>query len=279
MASNALTLIFQDGVGNTTTGQDRLIVSVNAPGPSQGTPIIRSLLCQRPRRCSQRCFVNMVESVVHLTQSCVMMLDCKPRWLLASKTDQAVDGMPNDFEAAAAHLLPCNPAQKKRADHAGTKRGSAEISDVAGEEVNVSSFGTKKGTGSGGLPLRCHTQAEHKLLDRSQKAELCEWRHGADAKGGKEKGRCCSKNRQFNRSKAVASAAEKKVEEKMKAFEKERTDGDDTEACVMSIFKKHGIGKGVTAQISDAAADPTPGPASPPLKSILKRVKNTETGA
>jgi hypothetical protein len=64
----------------------------------------------------------------------------------------------------------------------------------------------------------------------------------------------------------------------MKAIEKERTEGDDTEAHVMSLFKKHGIGKGATAHISTAAADPTPAPPAPSLKSILKRVKNTKTG-
>jgi hypothetical protein len=165
------------------------------------------------------------------------------------KTNQAITGMRNDFEAVATHLLPYDPTQKKRVDHAGTKRGSAEISDVTGEKVNVSSFGTKKGTGSSGVPLQCHTKAEHVLLDRSQKDELCEWRKGADAKGGKDKGKDCSKNRKFDGSKAVASAAEKKVvEEKLKAMEKERTDRDDTEACVMSIFKKYGIGKGAMAQ-------------------------------
>jgi hypothetical protein len=47
----------------------------------------------------------------------------------------------------------------------------------------------------------------------------------------------------------------------------------------MSIFKKHGIGEGATAHISGATADPTPGPAAPSLKSILKRVKNdSKTG-
>jgi hypothetical protein len=48
------------------------------------------------------------------------------------KIDQAPTGVQNDFEAAATHLLPCNPVQKKRADHAGGKRGSADISDATG---------------------------------------------------------------------------------------------------------------------------------------------------
>ena len=68
------------------------------------------------------------------------------------KTDQA--GLRNDFEATASFLLPYDPVQKRRNDH-GTKRGPADISDATGEEayVNVSSFGTKKGNGSSGVPF------------------------------------------------------------------------------------------------------------------------------
>jgi hypothetical protein len=44
--------------------------------------------------------------------------------------------------------------QKKRVDHAGGKRGSADISpDATGEDANISSFGTKKGTKTTGVPL------------------------------------------------------------------------------------------------------------------------------
>jgi hypothetical protein len=39
------------------------------------------------------------------------------------KTDQAADGIKNNFEAAATHLLPYDPVQKKRVDHAGGKCG------------------------------------------------------------------------------------------------------------------------------------------------------------
>ena len=104
------------------------------------------------------------------------------------KTDQAINGLRNDFEAAATHLLPYNPVQKKRVDH-GTKRGPADISDATGEEtyVNVSSFGTKKGNGSSGVPLQYHKKEEYDLLNKAQKAELCEWRRGKSTEGGKKK--------------------------------------------------------------------------------------------
>jgi hypothetical protein len=53
------------------------------------------------------------------------------------KTDQTVDGLRNDFEASATHLLPYDSVQKKRSDHAGGKRVAASISDTTGEEANV----------------------------------------------------------------------------------------------------------------------------------------------
>ena len=53
------------------------------------------------------------------------------------KTGQTVDGLRNDFEASATHLLPYDRVQKKRSDHAGGKRVAANISDTTGEEANV----------------------------------------------------------------------------------------------------------------------------------------------
>ena len=94
------------------------------------------------------------------------------------KTDQGETGLRNDFEArhsTASFLLQYDPVQKKRNDH-GTKRGPADISDATGEEayVNVSSFGTKKGNGSSGVPLRYHKKEEYNLLTKAQQRELRE---------------------------------------------------------------------------------------------------------
>jgi hypothetical protein len=97
------------------------------------------------------------------------------------KTDQAPTGMRNDFEAAATHLLPCDPVQKKRADHAGGKRSFADVSDATGgEDTKISSFGTKKDIGSSGVSLQRHAKAKHDQLDKSQKEELREWRQGEE---------------------------------------------------------------------------------------------------
>ena len=43
-------------------------------------------------------------------------------------TDNGVEGMRNNFEATAAHLLPYDPVAKMRSS--GQKRGSAQISSV-----------------------------------------------------------------------------------------------------------------------------------------------------
>ena len=44
------------------------------------------------------------------------------------KTDNNHEGMRNNFEATAAHLLPYDPVAKKRSN--GQKRGSAQITSV-----------------------------------------------------------------------------------------------------------------------------------------------------
>jgi hypothetical protein len=128
------------------------------------------------------------------------------------KQGQTADGMRNNFEAAASHLLPYDPVQKKRVDHAGGgKRGSADISETTGEEANVSSsFGTKKGTGSSGVSLRYHTKAEYDKLPADQKEELCEWRKSsAFNKKGKGNNDGHRPSHQFDTTKAIAPAVEK----------------------------------------------------------------------
>ena len=61
------------------------------------------------------------------------------------KTGQTLNGLRNDFESAASHLLPYDPVQKKPTECPGGKRDSAEISNTTGEEIEISAFGSKKG--------------------------------------------------------------------------------------------------------------------------------------
>jgi hypothetical protein len=174
-------------------------------------------------------------------------------------------------------MFPYDPVQKKRNDH-GTKRGPADISDATGEEAyaNVSSFGTKKGNGSSGVLFRYHKKEEYDLLNKAQRAELREWRMNKSTEGGKKKGG----DRKFDtaKAKAIASAVDKKINERMKSIEQEKSTNDDTDAYIASVVDKHLAKSGKFVQISDATSTPTPAAAAPTLKSIVKCAKKSKAG-
>ena len=87
------------------------------------------------------------------------------------KTNNGPEGMRNNFEATAAHLLPYDPVAKKRSS--GQKRGSAQISSV----MDPSPTTTKKLTiGKTGVHLRYYKTGEYRNLTNEQKEELKEWR-------------------------------------------------------------------------------------------------------
>ena len=99
------------------------------------------------------------------------------------RTDDGPNGMRNDFEKAAEHLLPFDPVAGKRA--AGTKQPAANISDARGmhgpyaSAIEISDATSKDGKvsiGKTGVHLRYHTNSEYRELSTSQKKELSEWR-------------------------------------------------------------------------------------------------------
>ena len=82
------------------------------------------------------------------------------------KMDDGLNGMQNDFEAAAAHLLPYDPVAKK---NAAMKRPVAQISSVE-EVAEVSGTAAmKESIGKTGVHLRWHMNAEYKELTSEQK--------------------------------------------------------------------------------------------------------------
>jgi hypothetical protein len=101
--------------------------------------------------------------------------------------DEIANGLRQNFEAAATHLLPYDPVQKKRVDQTGGKRGSADVSNATGDDANISPFGAKKGIGSSGVSLHCHTKDEYDKLGKATKNKLREWRQKSESKGGKDK--------------------------------------------------------------------------------------------
>jgi hypothetical protein len=188
----------------------------------------------------------------------------------------------NNFEAAATHLLPYDPVQRKRSDHAGGKRGAADISDVTHEEAEVSSFGAKKGIGKTGVHLRYHPSSEYQKLTTEQKDELREWREstGGGKKRGKpnnhKDGKQQQRNVRFKSDKAIAAAVEKKVNERLKSEEKAKAQGDEAEAYIMSIFQKMaGANKATIASVNPPPAAAPPVPAT--LHGILRRAKNAKS--
>ena len=85
------------------------------------------------------------------------------------RTDDGPDGMRNDFEQSAVHLLPYDPVARKHAA-GSSKRGSAEVSAVSFETTDVAAFGTKPGIGKSGVHFRYY--------DKSKYSKLREWRKG-----------------------------------------------------------------------------------------------------
>ena len=87
------------------------------------------------------------------------------------KNGNGLEGMRNNFEAMAAHLLPYDPVAKKRLS--GQKRGSAQISSA----MDTSNATMKKPSiGRTGVPLCYYKPGEYTNLTREQKDELREWR-------------------------------------------------------------------------------------------------------
>ena len=103
--------------------------------------------------------------------------------------------------------------------------------------MNVSSFRTKKGNGSNGVPVRYHKKEEYDLLNKAQRAELREWRMNKSAEGGKKKGG----DRKFDTAKAIASAVDKKVNKRMKSIEEEKSTNKDTEAYIASVSRTNAL--------------------------------------
>ena len=85
------------------------------------------------------------------------------------RTDDGADGAYNNFEKAAAFIIPLDPVAKRRI--CGNKRPAGEVSGI-----ESSSKKPKSGTGSSGVELRYYKRAEYVKLSKAQKDELRDWR-------------------------------------------------------------------------------------------------------
>ena len=82
-------------------------------------------------------------------------------------------------------------------------------------------MGTKKGTGSSGVPLRYHTKAEYDLLNKHQKSKLQDGSSAGELgkDGNSSRKDIQPKKAKYDNKKVIASAVGKKVAEKMKEIE------------------------------------------------------------
>ena len=144
------------------------------------------------------------------------------------RTDDRADGMRNNFEAAAAHILPYDPVAKKRAA-AGSKCMATQISLAEVGDVGEISSASKVSIGKSGVHLQYHTPNEYRKLNDEQKTELWEWRaNTSDSKkpAKQHKQAKCNNNKTFNKKQVSAMI----VKEVKKAFEKKANgDGENNE--------------------------------------------------
>ena len=111
----------------------------------------------------------------YLMQSNVPMLDYRLQWP-ALKQTMAWMVMCDHFEQAAAHLLPYDPAAKKRAT--GIKHASTLILIMEAESettTTVTANETKPSIGKTGVHLCYHKHHEYKKLMWEQHCELGKW--------------------------------------------------------------------------------------------------------
>ena len=221
--------------------------------------------------------------------------------IAAINTDQTPDGLRNNFEAAAAHLLPYDPVQKKRNERSNGKRDAAEISDVSGEKPQISAFGSKQGRGHTGVHLRYHKDKEYRDLTQEQRDEIDLWRKLGKPKTMPKPGTKPPANGNKwkkgkpNDEQAMISAVNKAVADQLKAIKSKETAEAETEAKVqaycMALLKKKGIKSTlseVKAAIGDVNATPEVIDADAPtltptlktsLKKIIQRAKIPKKGA
>ena len=195
------------------------------------------------------------------------------------RTDDGPNGMRNDFEKAAAHLLPYDPVARKRA--AGTKRPAANISDTRGmhgpnaSEIEISdatSKDRKVSIGKTGVHLQYHTNSEYRELSTSQKKELSEWRE----KDSEKKKKPRTEKRKAN-SREISAAVTKALTNMMKS----KQDLDPTNNIVLSLIKAAMVGMDAKKQSGEVSAvnNSSSETKCPPitLKSILKHARNGST--
>ena len=179
------------------------------------------------------------------------------------KTDNGPEGMRNNFEATAAHLLPYDPVAKKRSN--GQKRGAAQISSVMDPTPNTTK---KPSIGKTGVHLCYYKTGEYRNLTNEQKEELKEWRanNPNTFKAGSKKAKKENpKKSKQSMKKQVASLVEAALNKSVKFDDQV----NDEEKYIMSMVQA-----AVTKTLEQKSDQKSQEKPKVSLKSILKHAKN-----
>jgi hypothetical protein len=192
------------------------------------------------------------------------------------RTDNGPQGMRNNFETTASHLLPYDPVARKRI--ATNKRDNSLISGVEGD---VSAFNANKklGIGKTGVHFRFYKKPEYAKLTDEQKLELKEWRENNPdtvKRGQQDKHKGKETKKQLYSKKEIASLVSKKVklalEEKASAGKEE----EEASAYIMSLVEK-ALNKQAEQTTANTSSTTAAAPSKPSvLRSILKQAKNSK---
>ena len=179
------------------------------------------------------------------------------------KTDNGPEGMRNNFEATAAHLLPYDPVAKNRSG--GQNRGSAQISSVMDPSPTTTKIPS---IGKTGVHLRYYKTGEYKNLTNEQKEVLKEWRanNPKTFKAGSKKAKKeAPKKSKSSMKKQVASLVEAALNKSVKFDDQV----NDEEKYIMSMVQA-----AVTKTLNQKNYQQSQDKPKVSLKSILKHAKN-----
>ena len=189
------------------------------------------------------------------------------------RNDRAVAPVPgkmNNFEDAAAFIIPHDPVAKKR--RATQKRNQVTVASADAEENKrqksealISSTSAKTSVGKTGVELRFYKRKEYNALTKEQKHELWQWQQNNKAKRNSTSKTSSTKDAKNN---DIAAAVAKELNKRKEAEETENEQQANFEKYIMSIVAKQS--SKVTASSMQSQVEESP---KVTINSILKRVK------
>ena len=158
--------------------------------------------------------------------------------LSSIRLDDTPNGMRNNFESAAAFLLPTDPVEKKKSKN---KRPIADVSSANADAPPKKLGVHKKGTGKTGVQFRYYKPSEFKKLTKEQVDELLEYRRQKGDDGGR---RNTGKRMRSSISSVLKSALKDIAEEQTKKNEAEAEGVELQNALIASLKSLNGAKEG-----------------------------------